>query len=132
MSHFDHHQRHKTYHQANNTFLNNKMNYIQNHIDNLYIDITDLPEPWKYAVTDDGRIFFIKYCCCCCFFVYFKLIIINSFSQLYFMLYKSDYEKTTTWLHPKTRQPVSTMIVPSLEGIFLPSFFFFYKIKKER
>ena len=28
----------------------------------------------------------------------------------------SEDEKTTTWLHPKTGQPVSVMIIPPIEG----------------
>jgi hypothetical protein len=41
-------------------FLNRKIAFIQSHINNLLIDITNLPEPWSYAVTEDGRVFFIK------------------------------------------------------------------------
>jgi hypothetical protein len=46
---------------ANEDYLNKKMAFIQNHINNLLIEITNLPEPWTYAVTEDGRVFFIKY-----------------------------------------------------------------------
>ena len=42
-------------------YLNKKIAFIQNHINNLLIEITNLPEPWTYAVTEDGRVFFIKY-----------------------------------------------------------------------
>lgn len=41
-------------------YLNKKIAFIQNHINNLLIEITNLPEPWTYAVTEDGRVFFIK------------------------------------------------------------------------
>ena len=41
-------------------YLNRKISFIQNHINNLLIEITNLPEPWTYAVTEDGRVFFIK------------------------------------------------------------------------
>ena len=41
-------------------YLNRKIAFIQNHINNLLIEITNLPEPWTYAVTEDGRVFFIK------------------------------------------------------------------------
>lgn len=41
-------------------YLNKKITFIQNHINNLLIEITNLPEPWSYAVTEDGRVFFIK------------------------------------------------------------------------
>jgi hypothetical protein len=41
-------------------YLNKKISFIQNHINNLLIEITNLPEPWTYAVTEDGRVFFIK------------------------------------------------------------------------
>lgn len=44
----------------NEEYLNKKINFIQNHINNLLIEITNLPEPWTYAVTEDGRVFFIK------------------------------------------------------------------------
>ncbi len=46
---------------ADEDYLNKKMAFIQNHINNLLIEITNLPEPWTYAVTEDGRVFFIKY-----------------------------------------------------------------------
>ena len=42
-------------------YLNKKIAFIQNHINNLLVEITNLPEPWTYAVTEDGRVFFIKY-----------------------------------------------------------------------
>lgn len=45
---------------SNEEYLNKKINFIQNHINNLLIEITNLPEPWTYAVTEDGRVFFIK------------------------------------------------------------------------
>ena len=41
-------------------YLNKKITFIQNHINNLLVEITNLPEPWTYAVTEDGRVFFIK------------------------------------------------------------------------
>ena len=41
-------------------YLNRKIAFIQNHINNLLIEITNLPEPWTYAITEDGRVFFIK------------------------------------------------------------------------
>ena len=41
-------------------YLNKKIAFIQNHINNLLVEITNLPEPWTYAVTEDGRVFFIK------------------------------------------------------------------------
>lgn len=48
----------------------------------------------------------------------------NQYVCLYHMIvikYKqikinSEDEKTTTWLHPKTGQPVSVMIIPPIEG----------------
>jgi hypothetical protein len=69
-------------------YLNKKINFIQNHINNLLVEITNLPEPWTYAVTEDGRVFFIN-----------------------------ESEKTTTWLHPKSGQPVSIMIIPPIEDL---------------
>ena len=45
---------------ASEDYLNKKIAFIQNHINNLLIEITNLPEPWTYAVTEDGRVFFIK------------------------------------------------------------------------
>ncbi|CAF0760532.1 unnamed protein product [Brachionus calyciflorus] len=72
----------------NEEYLNKKINFIQNHINNLLIEITNLPEPWTYAVTEDGRVFFIN-----------------------------EDEQRTTWLHPKTGQPVSLMIIPPLEDL---------------
>lgn len=45
---------------TNEDYLNKKITFIQNHINNLLIEITNLPEPWSYAVTEDGRVFFIK------------------------------------------------------------------------
>ena len=41
-------------------YLNKKIAFIQNHINNLLIEITNLPSQWTYAVTEDGRVFFIK------------------------------------------------------------------------
>ncbi len=41
-------------------YLNKKIAFIQNHINNLLNEITNLPDPWTYAVTEDGRVFFIK------------------------------------------------------------------------
>lgn len=41
-------------------YLNRKIAFIQNHINNLLIEITNLPEPWTYAVTEDGRVFFYQ------------------------------------------------------------------------
>lgn len=73
---------------ASEDYLNRKIAFIQNHINNLLIEITNLPEPWTYAVTEDGRVFFIN-----------------------------EDEQRTTWLHPKTGQPVSVMIVPPLEDL---------------
>ncbi len=46
---------------ANEDFLNQKINFIQNHIEHLLHEITNLPAPWTYGVDIDGRIFFIKY-----------------------------------------------------------------------
>lgn len=75
---------------TNEEFLNQKINFIQNHIENLYNEITNLPEPWSYGVDLDGRVFFIN-----------------------------DETRTTTWLHPLTHKPVSVMLIPPLEGILL-------------
>jgi hypothetical protein len=44
----------------NEDYLNKKIAFIQNHINNLLTEITNLTEPWTYAVTEDGRVFFIK------------------------------------------------------------------------
>lgn len=45
---------------ASEDYLNKKIAFIQNHINNLLAEITNLPAPWTYAVTEDGRVFFIK------------------------------------------------------------------------
>ena len=46
---------------TNEEFLNQKINFIQTHIEHLLHEITHLPPPWSYGVDIDGRIFFIKY-----------------------------------------------------------------------
>lgn len=45
---------------SNEEFLNQKINFIQDHIEHLFQEITNLPAPWTYGVDLDGRIFFIK------------------------------------------------------------------------
>lgn len=35
---------------------------------------------------------------------------------MFLLFKKSETDRQTTWLHPKTGQPVSIMIIPPIEG----------------
>lgn len=49
-------------------------------------------------------------------YIFLKYIELINFSTTKQLKKNSEDEQKSTWLHPKTGQPVSTMVIPPLEG----------------